>query len=60
MKKDNNSFLQKYAFANWQPLAIGIIIGFVIRELLVIALLAVIAYAMVIIVNKKNTEKVKK
>ena len=61
MKKDDKySFLQKYAFANWQPLAIGILVGFAIRELLIVMILAAIAFAIVVLVNKKNVEKVKK
>ncbi len=50
---------QSYLSKNWQPLGIGVLIGFVLRELLVVALLAAIVYVVVVLMNKKNTEKVK-
>ena len=60
IKNKHQSFGKDYLSKNWQPLAVGVLIGFVLRELLIVALLVVIAYAIVVVVNKKNKEKVKK
>lgn len=59
-KKTNKGFdWQGYLKNNWQPLAIGILIGFVLRELLIVVILAAMAFAVAALINKKNAEKVK-
>ena len=56
-KNKHQSFGKDYISKNWQPLAIGILVGFVLRELLVVALLAAIIYAMVVVIIRKMRKR---
>lgn len=47
-----------YLSRNWQPLAIGVLIGFILRELLILVVVAVIVVAVAVMIKNK-TEQVK-
>ncbi|MBI4029333.1 MAG: hypothetical protein HY376_03125 [Candidatus Blackburnbacteria bacterium] len=47
-----------YLNKNWQPLGLGVIVGFILRELLIVAILAVAVVAIMVVLkmNQKHTK----
>ena len=59
MTTDKYSFVKDYVSNNWQPLLIGVFVGIILRELLMIVIFVVGVVAVIALLSKK-TEKVKK